>query len=130
MDCESDEEEEVELEERDIDLEGQVPSLHPQIGTDVFVDRPGELIVQFPCDKRQKDSADGDDTRYSNQKGFCIRPDSDINIIVIEETSDRILDLFHLYRSVQQQSDVEQTQPNYLDSIFQSKSVIGQEQLV
>ena len=96
----------------------------------MFVDRPGELIVQLPGNKRQKDSANGDDARDSNQEGFCIRPDSGIDFLYHEETSNRIVNLIHLYRSVQQQSGVEQTQPNYLDGILQSEGVIGQKQLV
>lgn len=44
----AEEEEEIELQQSDVDLIGEVATLHAEVRTDVLVNRPRKLVVQLP----------------------------------------------------------------------------------
>lgn len=54
LNSETQEEKEVEFQQRDVNLIGQIPTLHAEICADMLVNGPRELIVEFPRNARQQ----------------------------------------------------------------------------
>lgn len=85
MDGKAEEEEDVEFQERNVDLlpsgrrdlertavtylKREIPPLHSQIGTYVFVDRPCKLIVELPGHEGHNHTSYGNHTGDRNQEG-------------------------------------------------------------
>jgi hypothetical protein len=44
-------------------LESQIPPFKPQVSGDVFVDGPGEFVVELPCHTAEEDGAESNDAR-------------------------------------------------------------------
>ena len=107
----------------------QISLLQPQVGGDVLVDRPGELVVQFPRDETQQHRPERYHTRRSDQTRIQVRPSARIDIRR-PELGDGLSDLIHLHRRVDHHAQVVQAYPNHLDGILQAQRIPHQHQLV
>lgn len=121
---EAEESEEVKLQKSDIDLKCQISSLHSQVGTDVFVDCPSKFIVKLPSYDRQEGGPYRNNARDRNQEGFRVGPSIETDLVACDEVVDRILNLIHLYGSVDEESKVEETKADYLNSVLEPESII------
>lgn len=149
MDGEAQEEEEIELQQRDVNLnrdrlvtepkEGvghdtnlvsQIAALHLQISADVLVDCPRELVVEFPCHKCHQECAQSHNTRNDDQERLGLIPDVQLNLVHIVQGCHGFSNLLHLDRSVDQESDVTDTQSDDLNCILHSQRIVDQHQFV
>jgi hypothetical protein len=85
LDTVAEEEEKVELENRNVHLSElvlrkrashglsylieQIATLHAQIGTDGLVNGPGELLIEFPSGQAQQQGAAGKDANHGERDG-------------------------------------------------------------
>lgn len=88
-------------------LKCQISSLHPQIGTDVFVNGPSEFIVQFPSNKRHQYGPQCQDAWYRNQIGAYDVPE--VLMWISRKRQGSLLDLVHLHCSVDQKANIVHT---------------------
>lgn len=130
MDGESQEEEEIELEDRDINLVLEISALHSQVGRDSLVDGPGKLIVQFPGAAGQENGADCQNDRYGDQERLGIGPDVLADEIIFGQLEDGVSDLIHLNGAVDEKTAVVHDQPNDLNGIFHAQGIPYEQQLI
>lgn len=129
---EAQEEEKVKLEQSDENLKGKIATFHAKIGRDVLVNGPGEFIVKLPANYRQQDSTECEYAWNCNKKRFDSFPDS---FLVHQsacalglEVLVRFLDLILLNGGIDEQSDVEETESDNLNGVFQAKGIIDHEE--
>ena len=124
LDGEAEEEEKIKLQQSDVDLagsalpngvavccaylEGQKSTLHTEVGTDVLVDCPGELIVQFPCNHRQRTGEEGYDAGHGHEVRLDVDPDgrADLNVTFGSQPINSLVDLIVLYRCIYQHAQI------------------------
>ena len=89
-------------------LEGQVSTLHAEIGTDVLVDCPGEFIVQFPRDDGHYHCEERNDTWHCYQVWLNVCPNGRIrlHVVLCEQSINRLFNLVVLNRRVYHHSHV------------------------
>lgn len=140
MNGEAEEEEEIELEESDVDLREldmsrtsvmyqpylicQEATLHAKIGADMFVDGPGELIVEFPCNEGKYDRKESNDDGNGQEERLDLCPDivfwcRSVDIVLADQVVDDSANLVQLNRCVHQHSHIVDTQPDDLNSVLQ-----------
>ena len=99
---ESEEEEKVEFEQGNVDLKGQISSLHSQVGRDMLVNGPRKFVVELPGTNGKQRGADGQDTGYGNEKWLRLAPNGKINIPSCGQLKDGLL----LHGAVDEQTDI------------------------
>lgn len=96
----AEEKEEIKLQQSDVDLVGEVATLHAQIRTNMLVDGPCELIVQFQCNEGHQDRSKRNDTRNDDQKWLGLGPDNGTDLVHVGQDGNGILNLAHLNGAV------------------------------
>ncbi len=101
-------------------LKGQISPFHSQIRADVLVDGPRKFVVQFPSHKRHEHRSQGDHTRYGHEK----RPRFDPYIVTggayRRDLEDGFLYLIQLHGTIDQKSQVIDTEANHLNGVLES----------
>lgn len=115
LDGEAETEEEVEFEERDVNLVGEVAALQTEVGADMFVDGPGEFVVEFVGRVCHSDGEDADHARQRGHRGLCGRESLDLSI---------------LHTTVDEEANVETNQSDDLDCVFPAQRVPDQNKLI
>lgn len=100
------------------DLVREISSLQPDIGGDVFINRPSELAVKFPRDEGQQDRAECEHARRSDEAGFQVPPNLLINEALLVKTIDRFIHLIHLHGGINHHTEIVNTYPNDLNRIL------------
>lgn len=92
------------------DLERQETTFHPKVCADVFVNRPGEFIVQLPGLKSHYHRKERNNARYREQVWPDNRPDrvTGGDISMCKEPVDRLLNLIVLNGCVNKHATVVQ----------------------
>lgn len=130
LDGKAKEKEEIELQQSDVNLVGEVATLHAQVRADVLVDGPRELVVQLPRDKGHQKGSKGDDTRNDDQERLGLGPDDGANLVHVRQNGYGILNLSHLNSAVDQETEITRAQPDDLNGVFHLQCVIHQDQLI
>jgi hypothetical protein len=130
LDGKAKEKEEIELQQSDVDLVGEVATLHAQVRTNVLVDGPRELVVQLPRDKGHQERSKSDDARNDDQKWLGLGPDNGANLVHVRQDGYGILNLSHLNGAVNQETEITRAQSDHLNGVFHTECVIHQDQLV
>lgn len=124
---EAEEEEKVKLEQSDKNLICQVAALHADVGGDVLVDAPRKLVVELPADDGHEDGAEGEDAGNRNQERLDLRPDFRVNQqVLVEQPFVGFLDLVDLDGTVDEESEVEEAEPDDLDRVFQAERIVDE----
>lgn len=111
-------------------LINQIASLQAQVGRDVFVNCPGELVVKFPGNTAHDDGTQCNNTRHGDEERVHSSPEAQVDFFVSLEFVDGIVDLIILYGRIDQHGQIERTQANNLNCVFQSQSIPHQRELI
>ena len=148
LDGESEKEEEVELQKGNVNLEMlditqvilqgtaylecQETTLHSEIRTNVFVDCPGELIIEFPGHECHHAGEEAYNDWNGQQEGLDIFPNCGIRLDVLPSTQpiDSSPNLVVLDRCVYQHADVINTETDDLNSVLHTQGIPDKYQLV
>ena len=96
----------------------------------MFVDRPGEFIVQLPGNDEHQCGSHSHNDGNNNKERFCLGPYIRIDGHVDGQNRDSILDLPHLDSPINQKPDIAQTYTDDLDGVLQAQSIVHKNQLV
>lgn len=99
-------------------MKGQIASLHLQIRTYVFVNGPGEFVIQLPRNHCHQHRDQSNDTWNRNQERFFLVPDRCIDMVRGAKLCDGFIDLIHLHSGVDQKANIVDAQPYDLDGIL------------
>lgn len=91
---------------RSTNLICEVATLHSQISTDVFVDRPCEFIIKLPCNHHHEDRTHRHDAWNDDQERLGFSPNILIDSRIVGQNGDSLLHLLNLHCPVDQESDV------------------------
>jgi len=129
---EANEEEEVELQESDENLEGEVTLLHAKVGTDMLVDAPCKLIVQLPADNAHENSRKCDHTRNSDEERSNGAPNVRLHKLLIcvlglirRQGIIGIIDLVHLNGGIDEHRKVEDADTDDLDRVLKTEGIVA-----
>jgi hypothetical protein len=130
LDGETQEEEEIKLQEGDVNLVSEVTALHLQIRADMLVDSPRELVIEFPSDKSHQQCPQGHNARNDDEERLRLVPHIQLDLVHIIKGCDSFSNLLHLHSAIDQETDIANTQPNDLNGILHPQSVIHQDQFI
>lgn len=109
-------------------LVGQITPLQSQIGADVLVDGPRELVIQLPGLEGENNGSSSHQTWESNQHGSHIRPE--VLLDSAFEHASSIPDLIELDGGVDEDTDVVDNETDDLNSVLQPQGVPYKPELV
>jgi hypothetical protein len=126
----SKEEKKVEFEKGDVDLKGQIPSLHAEVGRNVLVDGPCKFVVQLPRRNREEASTNSQNNGYGNEKWLRLAPNCKVDIGGPCQDYNRLVNLLHLHGAVDEKTNIIHAQTDDLNSILETQSVPNEDKLV
>lgn len=96
----------------------------------MLVDGPRELIVELPRDKGHQECSQSDNTRNDDQERLRLIPNVQLDLVHVVQGCHSFSNLLDLHRSVDQESDVADTQSDDLNCVLHSQRIVDQHQFV
>ena len=96
----------------------------------MFIDSPGKFVVKFPSNKRHHDSSKANNAWDGDEERVNFVPYGRVDITLFGKNHNCFFNLLRLNRTIDEQSDIANTEADNLDSIFQSQCVVYQNKFV
>jgi hypothetical protein len=96
----------------------------------VFVDRPGEFVVQLPSDDGQANGSKRKNARNGNEERLGLSPNFQVNFILQAQGDHSFFDLIHLDSCIDQEADVIDADADDLNSVLEAEGIINEYYLV
>jgi hypothetical protein len=112
------------------DLIGKVSPLQAKVCTDMLVNGPCKLVIEFPCDKCKQNGTQTHDTGQCDKIGAYMFPKMWLNEIVDIQRRYGVADLVKLNSGVDEKSDVVEHETYDLNRVLEAECIPNKNQLV
>ena len=86
----------------------------------MFVDCPGEFVIQFPRHKTESYRTQRKNTRYCNQERLYVMSEAGLNLGIVVQNLDCAINLVVLDGSVYEQAQVVKTKSDDLNRVLEA----------